>query len=134
MTNQMPAVPLEEGDATAVAYEVAAVLCDEDEKRRTAQKDAQETDFIQRERFRVGALQARLLAKEIRALAPDHTTAALEQIKQEARDEGEREFEADLKKVATVLKNRQPDKLPDALHIVNAILSTLSEPKENSDG
>ena len=47
----------------------------------------------------------------------------------EARDEGKREFEVDLKKVATVLRNRQPDKLPDALHIVNTILATLSEPK-----
>ena len=39
---------------------------------------------------------------------------------------GKREFEADLKKVATILRNRQPDKLPDGLHIVNAILATLS--------
>lgn len=73
------------------------------------------------------------IALSIRALTSDHTTTALEQIKQEARGEGKREFEADLKKVATVLRNRQPDKLPDALHIVNAILATLSEPKENSD-
>lgn len=72
-------------------------------------------------------LQVMDIKKMVGNLTPDHTTTALEQIKQEARDEVKREFEADLKKVATILRNRQPDKMPDGLHIVNAILATLSD-------
>ena len=128
-------IPAEEARAReAVAYGVAAKVCtgDEDRPERISASALRKMSVSEQFAYEQVVL-AWKDAVEILALTPDHTTTALEQIKQEARDEGKREFEADLKKVATVLRNRQPDKLPDALHIVNTILATLSEPKENSD-
>ena len=74
----------------AVAYEVAAKVCagDEDADERISASVLRKMSVSEQFAYEQVVL-AWKDAVEIRALTPDHTNIALEQIRQQARDEGE---------------------------------------------
>lgn len=90
----------------AVAYEVAAKACWKQAAYRTEQLNLNVSD-IQRARWIAGAKQAEMMAQAIEDMRPTHTTTALEQIKQQARDE-EREA-----------MNHMAETLKEAVHSYN---------------
>ena len=116
----------------AVAYEVAAKVCtgDEDRPAKLSASVLRKMSIADQFAHEQVVLAFRG-ADAIRALTPHHTTTALEQIKQEARDEGKREA-AEIVKSAPIRIAGQTEKTARA-GMFSAILATLSEPKENSE-
>lgn len=129
----IPASELTEARAqVAVAYEVAADKSNDFYSYAAEMAPKAEYRSAAQIRLNHRAGMASEISDAIRNLTPDHTTTALEQIRQQERDEGKREA-AEIVKRAHIRIAGQTEKTVKA-GMFAAILATLSaDTQENSD-